>query len=330
MRIHPAQSARRPQWPASAEAIEVEGIVYVATSRRFLDEARAATIHLRRHHPTLPVCLVSDCAENEPEPFWDDLVPVRDAAHGFRDKILMGLCPYRRFFYLDTDARVIAPIGEVFELLRRFDFAGHQLFEGHDCPLPGIPDAFPEFNGGVLGFARSGRMDGFFAKWMERFDAYYSLNTGGSYHYSNASDQKSLRQTVWESGASVAVLGPEYDFTPHHLDFACATVRILHGRGEGALDELAGRLNAQLRNRVYIPRLDVVVSDDPLPAELLRLWIMSGLQVLRLAARSLAPRPLLDRLHGSPIIRRLFLRNRFTELTPENDPKWKRDGTPPA
>ncbi len=323
MKIHPHQSAEQPHWPLSSESLDIEGVVYVATGRRFLEEARAASIHLRRHHPQLPICLVSDCAENEPAPFWDDLVPVRDPVFGFRDKILMGLCPYRRFLYLDTDARVLAPLDDVFALLRRFDFAGHQLFEGHDCPLPGIPDAFAEFNGGVLGFSRSPGMDGFFYRWMKLFDEYFALNTGGNYHYSNASDQKTLRQTVWESGVSVGILGPEFNFTPHHLDFACASVRILHGRGDANLQQLEQRLNIRLGNRAYIPRLDVVISDDPLPRELLRLWVMSGLQLLRLIGRALTPLALRDLLRRSRLINRLFMRNRFTESTPNDTAKWK-------
>ncbi|MDX6766277.1 MAG: hypothetical protein SFU85_05760 [Candidatus Methylacidiphilales bacterium] len=329
MTIHPSIDARHPAWPTVALP-DRQGVVYVATSRRFLDEARTAAAHVRLHNPGLAICLVSDCAESDPDPFWDDLVPVTHPHFGFRDKILMGLCPYQHFLYLDADTRVLAGLEDVFTLLKRFDFAGHQLFEGHDCPLPGIPDAFPEFNGGVLGFQHSPRLHGFFARWIERFDAYFALNRDGYYHYSNASDQKSLRQTVWESGLSVAVLGPEYNFTPHHLDFACANVRILHGRGEAHLDQLTVRLNRQLGNRVYIPRLDAVLMDDSQPEELTRAWLMAGLQLLRHAGRALFPIALRNHLRQQHWISRLFLRNRFTESTPENDPKWKAGAPPEA
>jgi hypothetical protein len=318
--------ARAPLWPR--ESKQAAGVVYVATSRRYVDEAGEAAMLLRRTNPHIPVCLVTD--EPHGPAFWDELVTVRAPAFGFRDKILMGLCPFERFLYLDTDTTVIDDISDVFELLKRFDFVGHQLFEGHDCPLPGIPDAFPEFNGGVLGFRRSPALGDFFARWLARYDAYYALNRDGDYHYSNSSDQKSLRETLYESNIRIAVLGPEYNLTPHHLVFSCAQVRILHGRGRQNLAGLQRRFNAKLGNRVYVPRLDAVIHDDMLAPELRHLWWMVTLQIIRKAGRRLTPLKLRDWLRRSALVRRLFLRNRFTETTAANDPKWHEPGPPAA
>src|SRR5208283_2469801 len=317
--------ARAPLWPRQFRS--AAGVVYVATGRRFMDEARDAAATLRSTNPGVPICLVAD--EPAGPAFWDELVLVSNPAFGFRDKILMGLCPFERFLYLDTDTRVAGDISDVLALLGRFDFAGHQLFEGHDCPLPGVPDAFPEFNGGVLGFRRSPTLGDFFARWLSRYDAYYAQNQGGRYHYSNSSDQKSLRQTLYESNLRIAVLGPEYNFTPHHLVFACAQVRILHGRGRRNLEELQGRLNAKLGNRAYVPRLDAVIHDDMLGSELRHLWWMATLQLVRKADRRLTPLPLRDWLRRSSLVRNLFMRNRFTDSNMTNDPKWHAP-TPPA
>lgn len=315
-----AIDARNPRWPA--ETKPVSGVVYVATGAAYVQEARDATVRLKKFNPGLPVCLVTD-QPSEPA-FWDELVLIENPHFGFRDKVLMGLCPFERFLFLDTDTTVLADIAELFELLSRFDFAGHQLFEGHDCPVEGIPDAFPEFNTGVLGFRRSPALSGFFQAWLANYDAFYALNRDGNYHYSNASDQKSLRKTVYESGLRIAILGPEFNFTPHHVDFACGQVRILHSRGWSHIGELSARLNARVGNRAYVPRLDVVVSNDMPASELLRLWWMSSLQIFRQAAVRLTPLGLRDRLRGSAWIRRLFLRNRFIEPTPALDSKWHR------
>lgn len=319
----PPIDARNPSWPTTASR-PVSGVVYVATGERYIEEARAAAAQLRVTNPSLPICLIAD--QQPANPFWDDLILVTHPVRGFRDKLLMGLCPYEKFLYLDTDTFVIDSLEHVFTLLGHFDFAGHQLFEGHDCPLPDVSDAFAEFNGGVLGFRRSPALAGFFSSWLARFDTYYALNSAGHYHYSNASDQKSLRETVYESSLRVAILGPEYNFTPHHLDFACDRVRIIHGRGRAHLEDLRVRLNAKLANRAYIPRLDVVLHDDPLTPELRRLWWMTTLQLIRKTGRFLTPLALRDRLRRSPLVRRLFLRNRFTESTAANDPKWKAPG----
>jgi hypothetical protein len=320
----PAIDARHPRWPTQTKA--TAGVVYVATGPAYVQEAREAALRLKKHNPLLPFCLITD-HPSEPA-FWDELVLICNPAFGFRDKILMGLCPFERFLFLDTDTTPLADISDLFELLLRFDFAGHQLFEGHDCPLPGIPDAFPEFNSGVLGFRHSPALNDFFARWLVNYDAFYALNRDGNYHYSNASDQKSLRQTVYESGLRITILGPEYNFVPHHLNFACSPVRILHSRGWRHLEELSRRLNARLGNRVYVPRLDTVVTNDMAGSELRRLWWMTTLQLLRQAAVALAPRGLRGRLRQNALVRRLFLRNRFIEPTPAIDSKWHR--SPPA
>ncbi len=310
--------ARNPDWPRQTKPIA--GVVYVATGRRFLDEAREAARSLKQSNPNLPVCLVTD--DPHGPSFWDELVLVANPQFSFRDKILMGLCPFERFLYLDTDTYVVADISDIFSLLERFDFTGHQLFEGHDCPQPGIPDAFGEFNGGVLGFHRSLALDGFFARWLAAYDANYALNRDGHYHYSNVSDQKTLRQTVYESNLRIAVLGPEYDFTPHHVDFACAAVRIFHGRGRQNLDRLQRRLNAQFGNRVYVPRLDSVISDDSPFSELCRIWWMSSLQLLRKVTINMTPLFFRNWLRQNALVQSLFLRNRFTQTIVPKDPKW--------
>jgi hypothetical protein len=315
--------ARAPVWPS--EAKPVEGVVYVATGRRYLDEAREAAAFFRQSNPKIPICLVTD--QPGGAVFWDDLVLVSNPAFGFRDKIFMGLCPYERFLFLDTDTWVAEDISDVLALMRHFDFAGHQLFEGHDCPLPGIPDAFPEFNSGVIGIRRSPALGDFFARWLACYDRYYALNRDAHYHYSNVSDQKSLRETVFGSGLRTAVLGPEYNFVPHHVNFACDRVRILHTRNRGHSDELRSRLNAKLGNRAFIPRLDVVVHDDMMPKELRRLLWMASLQLILKAGRPLTPLRLRNWLRRSALIRFLFLRNRFAESPETHEPKW-REPTP--
>jgi hypothetical protein len=222
----------------------------------------------------------------------------------------MRLCPYEKFLYLDTDTYVAAELNEVFQLLEHFDFAGHQLFEGHDSPIPGVPDAFPEFNGGVLAFRRSLAVEGFFDRWRELYDAFRAPDRPDRDLYLNVTDQKSLRLALYESKLRVAILGPEYDFTPSHVNFACATVRILHGRGDD-FERFASRLNAQLGNRVYHPTLDVVLHAQTSAPELRRLWWRSTVQLLRLLGVVCTPLRLRNRLRRNETVRRLFFGGRF-------------------
>lgn len=319
--------ARNPVWPT--KTVGSSGVAYIATGRRFAEEAQTAAAQLRRTNPQLRICLITDQPDFTPR-FWDDLVVVKNPHFGFRDKILMGLCPYERFLYLDGDTYVASDLSDLFRLLENFDFIGHQLFEGNDCPQPEVSNAFLEFNGGVLGFRRTPKLDGFFDRWLGHYDRFYAQNRNGHYHYSNVSDQKSLRLTVYQSALRVGTLGPEYNFTPYHVEFACAPVRIFHGRTPGGFGPFAQRMNEKLGNRAYVPRLDVIVMNEPPARELRRLWVMATLQLLRRAGLCITPLALRDRLRQSSLVRTLFLRNRFSTAESKPDPKWHVPSSNPA
>jgi hypothetical protein len=284
------------------------GFVYVATGERYLREAAGAAAQLRRTNPGARICLVSDRLTGEK--FWDDLVVLPEPSFSFRDKLALRFCPYERFVYLDTDTHVVGDLSEIFQLLERFDLAGHQLFEGHDSPIPGVPDAFPEFQGGVLAFRRSIAVDEFFTRWLAHYDAFRAPGRPDRDAYANVTDQKSLRLALYESGLRLAVLGPEYDFTPAHVNFACASVRILHGRGDD-FNAFACRINARLGNRVYHPTLDVVLHAQSTAPEIRRLCWRSTLQVLRGIGVACIPLALRNRLRKNETIRRFFFGGRF-------------------
>jgi hypothetical protein len=212
--------------------------------------------------------------------------------------------------YLDTDTHVVAPLDEVFQLLDHFDVAGHQLFEGHDSPVDGVPDAFPEIQGGVLAFRRSTAVASFFERWQQLYDTFRAPDRPDRDAYANITDQKSLRLAVFQSDLRLAVLGPEYNFTPAHVNFACAPVRVLHGRGDD-FASFATRINGQLGNRVYHPTLDVVLHAQTQAGELRRLWWRTTLQLLRYVGVALFPLAIRNWLRRSPSVRRWFFGGRF-------------------
>lgn len=286
------------------EIVAPTGFVFIAVGERYLREAAVAATQLRRSNPGARVCLVANQLSGER--FWDDFIQHPDPEFSFRDKLALRLCPYDRFVYLDTDVHAVDDLSAIFQLLERFDFAGHQLFEGHDSPIPGVPDAFPEFQGGVLAFRRSPAVEAFFTRWRAHYDAFRAPDRKDRDAYANVTDQKSLRLALYESSLRLAVLGPEYDFTPAHVNFACASVRILHGRGFD-FDRFARRINVQLGNRIYHPSLDVVLHSQTSLQELGRLWRWSSLQLLRRFVVACTPLRLRNLLRRSKAVRRLFL-----------------------
>ena len=291
------------------------GFAYVATGELFFREAAEAARHLRAANPAARICLIAD------------FVLVERPNFDFRDKLLMARCPYERFVYLDTDTYVAGDLSEMLQLLERYDVIGHQLFEGHDYRIPEAPDAFPEFNGGVLGFRRSPAVETFFARWLEIYTGYRARLKDGPWNYSDASDQKGFRMALYESGLRHSVLGPEYDFIVQHLQFACAAVKIYHGRPMAELQRIDRIVNARLGPRAWVPLLDTCVSQQLALGDWARVAGRAGMQVLRGIGRKLLPGALKNRLRGSAAVRRAFLRN---EETPggavEHKRKWGLDG----
>jgi len=124
----------------------------------------------------------------------------------------MRLSPWQHTLFLDTDTYVTTDLGHLFEMLEDgFDLLAHQLFEGHNYGLEGVPDAFPEFNTGVIGFRNTPDVQRFFEDW----NTWY-----GRYVPSITCDQRSFRKAVYLSGLRHSVLTPEYNFRPLSTNFA--------------------------------------------------------------------------------------------------------------
>lgn len=297
------------------------GFAYVATGELFFREAAEAARHLRAANPAARICLIADQVHGGK--FWDDLVLAERPNFDFRDKLLMSLCPYERFVYLDTDTYVAGDLSEMFDLLACYDVIGHQLFEGHDYRIPEVPDAFPEFNGGVLGFRRSPAVEKLFTRWLEIYTGYRARLKEGAWNYSDASDQKGFRMALYESDLRHSVLGPEFDFIVQHLQFACAAVKIYHGRPLAELQRIDRLVNARLGQRAWVPILDACVMQSLPPGGWATVAWRAGLQVLRCLGRKLLPGALKDRLRGAGAMRRAFLRNEEApSSTVEHKRKW--------
>lgn len=301
---------------------DANGFVYVATGARYLEEARRSAAGLRRHHPRHPICLVTDRVTIEP--FWDDLVLLEKPRFGFRDKIEMRRCPYRRFVYLDTDTHVGGDLSELFVLLERFEACGVQLSEGQDYLMEGIPHAFPEMNSGVLGFRAGPSADAFFELWDRCYDEFHALNRDGHYHYANVGDQKSLRAALWRSTLRYAAIGSEFNFIPFRIELASLPVKVLHSRTRRNVGSFFGRLNAQLGRRAYLPAIDVVAAGHMPSSELRRLLGASLRQLLRRASRAAVPRPLRDIARKSSWLRGWFLQGRYDNPDRGPEAKWEK------
>jgi len=225
------------------------GFVYVATGAGYLEEARRSAVSLRVHNPAVPICLVTDRAEAQSS-YFDDIVVCTDAEHKPIDKLLCARCPYERFVFLDTDTRVYGDLTPIFQVLDQFDLAAHQdVSRGWDYTLPGVPDAFSEFNTGVLAFKRNDGVEAFLTQWRRDHDR-FSQSMGF------VNDQPAFRHALFHSQLRVAPLPSEFHLIGNLPNYLMWKVRLIHGRGDS--DSMQRDLDAVLGPRAYVPEVGVI------------------------------------------------------------------------
>lgn len=150
---------------------------------------------------------------------------------------------------LDTDAYLLAPAYELFELLDRFDFCG--MHEGPRRTSPTvseIPDAFSEFNVGVLAFRNNERVRTLFGRWLSLYEEHTDV-------YGD-NDQGPLREAIWldRSGLQIHTFPLEFNCRFHFGTYVHGQVRVIHG-GTRDIDKVARALNdREWKTRAWQPK----------------------------------------------------------------------------
>lgn len=180
-----------------------DGVIYVATGADYLALAVASARSLRTVEPDLAIDLFTDCAEAVPDGLFAQVHRLAQV-HSRAKLEAMAQTRFARTLYLDCDTLVLAPLGDLFDLLARFDCAlAHDVRRTSDLIREGAvptPYAFPQLNSGVLLYRRDPTMLAFLGEWARR------------YHASGAArDQPVLKDMLWESDLRFYVLPPEFN-----------------------------------------------------------------------------------------------------------------------
>lgn len=182
-----------------------DGVILVARGTGYLELACQSAASLRRHEPGLDVDLFTD----SPLPaaaagLFARVHPVPDS--GTRDKIAcMARSRFDRTLFLDCDTLVLNPLGDLFDLLERFDLAVcHDVRRASALIRQGwqvrTPYAFPQLNTGVLLWRRGPAMARFLADWGTAYAA-----------AGLARDQCSFRDLLWLSDLRFHILPEEFN-----------------------------------------------------------------------------------------------------------------------
>ena len=180
------------------------GVIYAATGPGFLQLAEASARSLRQVEPGLAVDLFTDAPEMADAALFDRVHRIDDP-HPRAKLDCMQRTRFARTLYLDCDTLVLSPLGDLFDVLDRFEMAlAHDVRRASDLIREGFqettPYAFPQMNSGVLLYRRSDPVRAFLAKWARRYRA-----------AGVARDQIVLKDLLWQSDLRFYVLPPEFN-----------------------------------------------------------------------------------------------------------------------
>lgn len=153
--------------------------------------------------------------------------------------------PYDQFLFLDSDTFLTEPVYDIFQVLDKYDIVSTRAPALQTTDMPeghGIPDAYPEMNTGVLGYANRIWVKQLFEMWLEE---YYAMLTTAK-----DNDQSALRSAMWKQGTKAWVMPNEYNFRVGFGAFAAGRVKILHLRSKDIV-KAAEQVNEDTQMRVF-------------------------------------------------------------------------------
>ena len=174
----------------------MRGVFYIATGERCCVEALLNAQRCRLVDPNLAITIQTDLPDHPGlTDVFDSVVVSHSPTYSYRDKV-SGLAhlPYNETLFLDSDACLIAPPADLFDLLQVSDLAASHapVRRPPGWSDPDVPSVFPELNTGVLVIRRSTGIEDLMAAWLVLYDELMHL-------YSQAWDQASFRSVLWTS-----------------------------------------------------------------------------------------------------------------------------------
>jgi hypothetical protein len=250
--------------------VEEKGIVYAASGKKYIKEAKKSAKSVKQKMPDVSICLITNESKKYEE--FDETVVLECEGKKIKQKI--HKCPYKKAIFLDTDTYVSKDLNEVFEILNEFDLAANQISSGYHYKIDDLPNSFPEFNSGLIAFKNNEKVKNTIKEWNKQYE---KMNSSW--------DQKSLRYVLYKSDLRIASLPIEYNFMIYYPAYVMAKVKVLHGRPFSKLVEVAEDMNRDLGHRVFIPRIGCLHRFDRMSVfEMARLivkgTVMVGYEVL--------------------------------------------------
>jgi hypothetical protein len=243
-----------------------KGVVYIATGRDYVEEACLSAKSLKTHNEGIHTTIFSDIVFKSP--YFDQVRTFENPDYDFGDSVIdPDMSPYDRTIFIDTDTYICGDISDTFDLLDRVDLAaahnpGSRTAVHGGYEPQGIPDAFPQYNTGVLTFKDNPKTREFFSSWVSIYERNKAKMETGL-------NQPAFREALYKSDLQVATLPSEYNLRVRYdgsVGFMTDSVKVVHGRHPAGLPVVAERLNANEGMRVYSLRkwpVEVITKHPP-------------------------------------------------------------------
>ncbi|MFH7027671.1 MAG: hypothetical protein ACHBN1_20300 [Heteroscytonema crispum UTEX LB 1556] len=241
-----------------------KGVVYIASGKKFIDEARQSASSLKDRMPELNITIISD--DKVEDKCFDKWIFLKKTENVKLYKIAgMPHSPYEHTLFLDTDTYVCSDLSEIFTLLQKYDIgvaqaelrAGKNLLgesynyqQSIDCDGRFI---FPIYNSGVIIYKKSPEIEKFFKDWFSL--AEQQMQEKGTKY----GDQPSFQLSLHKSNLREVVLTPEYNCRFVFPVCVSGIVKILHGRHPD-LPAIAKEINSEISTRLFHPRWGLILD----------------------------------------------------------------------
>lgn len=247
-----------------------KGAMYIATDRDFLEEALISIKSLKKQN-NLPVTVITDL-EVDSE-LVDNVIEPEEVRSEESDKVYnIGLSPYEKTIFLDTDTYIVDNLQPLFEVLEKYDVAMTHNPERKSQAVEGVPDSFPELNTGVISFKANQKTENLFKNWKKQ---YVGRN------YESHKDQPAFRKALFKTDIKHTVLPSEYNCRHALPGFLNEKAKIFHGRlkdieSQGFRyhidhEKAAEKLNSKQGTRLhYVKRNKLkLIGNNPKPWDVL-------------------------------------------------------------
>ena len=266
------------------------GILFIATGKQHFEEAVNAARSCKAVMPEVSVVVFTEIGNQDP--IFDEIRVIEAPKFSIQDKVdHMSETPFEKTLFMDSDAYMVKPIYELFDLLDNYEFMGvHETSRGYyySQEIPEIPVCFSEINSGILAFRMTENVRKLFTDWPEEYlQTQMWMGKYGQTKWALTNDQPSLKIVLFNSKIKPYILPTEYNALRYTGTYLYGDVKIIHGRGD--LKKIAVKMNEISQvNRVWVQQIGMMYEFNKMS---LKKLLDMYLRISFLTLKSLIQRP---------------------------------------